>query len=282
MTSPIEPRPLRVIVVDDEPIGLKRLVRLASKEPRVELVGTATDGAEAVTAIRALQPDLVFLDIQMPTMTGLEVVQAIGADAMPATIFVTAYDQHAVEAFELAAVDYLVKPYDDERFEQAFRRARRMIENEGRTRVLDQLLAVLHGGGSVVTDAPATVTPDSPTGPTPAPKQPLVRIAVQMRGKLTVVQVAQIECITASGPYCELHVRGQRHLVRETIQALEDQLDPQRFLRIHRSAIVRMDLVETLVRTGSGDYEVLLKGGTRLPIGRSRRNAVQRRLGRRQ
>jgi two-component system, LytTR family, response regulator len=281
VSNPVEPRPLRVVVVDDEPIGLNRLVRLASREPNVEIVGAVADGVEAVAAIQTLQPDLVFLDIQMPNMTGLEVVQEIGADAMPATIFVTAYDQHALQAFELAAVDYLVKPYDDERFEQAFRRARRMIENEGRTRVLDQLLAVLYGAAG---HFPKTSSPEDPaplTAPTPPSKQRLERIAVQMRGKLTVVQVAQIECITASGSYCELHVRGQRHLVREAIQTLEEQLDPERFLRIHRSAIVRMDLVEALVRTSSGDYEVQLKGGAKLPVGRSRRDAVQRRLGRR-
>jgi len=279
--SSIEPRPLRVVAVDDEPIGLKRLVRLASREPRVEIVGTAADGVEAVAAIRTLQPDLVLLDIQMPNMTGLEVVQEIGSDAMPATIFVTAYDQHALKAFEVAAVDYLVKPYDDERFEQAFRRARRLIENEGRTRVLDQLLAVLHGDAVSVPRTSSPMEAPPATTPIAAAKAPIERIAVQMRGKLTVVQVAQIECITASGSYCELHVRGQRHLVRETIQTLEGQLDPERFLRIHRSAIVRMDLVEALVRTSSGDYEVVLKGGTKLPVGRSRREAVQRRLGRR-
>jgi two-component system LytT family response regulator len=272
-----------VLVVDDEPIGLKRLMRLARNEPRVDIVGTAVDGVEAIDAIRQLQPDLVLLDIQMPHKTGLEVVHDIGADAMPATIFVTAYDEHALRAFELAAVDYIVKPYDDERFEQAFRRARRMIENEGRTRVLDQLLAALHGGVPFPGPSPTPPLPESASAVTSAqaPAKSLERIAVQMRGKLTVVQVAQIECITASGPYCELHVRGQRHLVRETIQALDEQLDAERFLRIHRSAIVRMDLVDALLRTPSGDYEVHLKNGVKLPVGRSRRDVVQRRLGRR-
>jgi two-component system LytT family response regulator len=186
---------------------------------------------------------------------------------MPATIFVTAYDEHALRAFDLAAVDYLVKPYDDERFEQAFRRARRMVEMEGRNRVLDHLVAVLQGSAPLTT-------------PAKAPAKYLERIAVQMKGKISVVPVGDIEYITASGVYAELHVGSQRHLVREAIQALEEQLDPDRFLRIHRGAIVRADLVEALFRTPSGDYEVQLRGGVRLRVGRSRREIVQRRLGR--
>jgi two-component system, LytTR family, response regulator len=267
MRSALEPKRLRVLVVDDEPPGMKRLVRLLAEEPNVELVGTAENGAEAIEAIRSLRPDLVFLDIQMPGRTGLEVVQEIGPERMPATIFVTAYDQHALRAFDLAAVDYLVKPYDDERFEQAFRRARRMVEMEGRNRVLDDLVAVLQGGAPL-------------SSPAKEPVRYLERIAVQMKGKITVVPVAQIDYITASGVYAELHVGSQRHIVRETIQSLEEQLDPDRFLRVHRSAIVRVELVDALFRAPSGDYEVQLKGGVRLRVGRSRRDIVQRRLGR--
>ena len=267
MRSALEPKRLRVLVVDDEPPGMKRLVRLLAEEPNVELVGTAENGAEAIEAIRSLRPDLVFLDIQMPGRTGLEVVQEIGPERMPATIFVTAYDQHALRAFDLAAVDYLVKPYDDERFEQAFRRARRMVEMEGRNRVLDDLVAVLQGGAPL-------------SSPAKEPVRYLERIAVQMKGKITVVPVAQIDYITASGVYAELHVGSQRHIVRETIQSLEEQLDPDRFLRVHRSAIVRVELVDALFRAPSGDYEVQLKGGVLLRVGRSRRDIVQRRLGR--
>ena len=267
MSIGLEPRKLRVLVADDEPPGLKRVVRLLAEEPNVELVGTAENGVQAIEAIRSLRPDLVFLDIQMPGRTGLEVVQEIGPEKMPATIFVTAYDEHALRAFDLAAVDYLVKPYDDERFEQAFRRARRMLEMEGRNRVLDSLVAVLQGGAPL-------------SAPAKEPVRHLERIAVQMKGKITVVPVAEIEYITASGVYAELHVGSRRHIVRETIQALEEQLDPDRFLRIHRSAIVRVDLVDALFRAPSGDYEVQLKGGVRLRVGRSRREIVQRRLGR--
>jgi two-component system LytT family response regulator len=255
---------IRVLVVDDEPLGVKRLVRLLANEPGVEVVGSASDGVEAVSAIREMQPDLVFLDIQMPRKTGLEVAREIGPKAMPVTIFVTAYDEHALKAFELAAVDYLVKPYDDERFEESFARARKLVEMEDKTRTLDQLFSLLE-----------TAQLSQVRG-----SKYLDRIAVQSRGKMTVVPVAQIEFIAADGIYAELHVGGRRHLVREAIQSLEERLDPGVFLRVHRSAIVRMDLVETLTRTDSGDYEVQLKGGRKLRVGRSRRAEVQRRLGR--
>jgi len=182
-------------------------------------------------------------------------------------VFVTAYDQYALKAFDAAAVDYLVKPYDDERFEQAFRRARRAIELEGRDRVLEKLMAVLQGG--VLAPAP---TP-------PAPAKHLERIAVQMKGKITVVPVARIDYINASGPYVEIHVGSQRHVIREAMQDLEDQLDPEKFLRIHRSVIVRIELITALLRSPTGDYEVQLTDGVRLRVGRSRRDFVKRRLG---
>lgn len=263
----LESKPIRVLVVEDEPAGLNRLVRLVSHAGGAEVVGTAENGEEAIAAMRQLRPDLVFLDIQMPRKTGLDVMLEIGPEAMPVTIFVTAYDEYALRAFDLAAVDYLVKPYDDERFEQAFARARRLVELEQRNRVLDDLVTVLRGAGPA--SAPESVTtPDY-----------LDRIAVQSRGRMAVVPVAEIDYIAASGVYAELHVGDSTYIVREAIQELEAQLDPQRWLRIHRSAIVRVELVEMLVRAPSGDYEVQLRNGTRLRVGRSRRKLVQRRLG---
>ena len=263
-------RALRVLVVDDEPLGRQRVEDLVRREPDVEIVGTADDGDEAVSAIRRLQPDLVFLDVQMPGMTGLEVVREIGAEAMPATIFVTAYDQHALAAFELAAVDYLVKPFDDERFEQSFRRARRAVELSEVGRLSAQLLAVLQR-------TPA----DQSSGTAREQERPryLERIAVELRGQVRIVPVAQIDFITASGPYAELHVGGKTHLIRERMQTLEERLDPARFFRIHRSAIVRLDLIETLHRSQGGDYAVQLKGGLRLKVSRSRVEELELRMG---
>jgi two-component system, LytTR family, response regulator len=261
--------PIRVLVIDDEPLARERVIDLLAHEAGVEVVGTADNGAAAVDAIRAHRPDLVFLDVQMPGKTGLDVVREIGVEAMPATIFVTAFDQYALRAFDLAALDYLVKPFDDERFEQAFQRARRLLELRDMGKLREQLLAVLQQG--TTEDKSARTAPDSSAY--------LERIAVEMRGKVRVVPVDQIDYITASGPYAELHTGERTHLIRETMQTLEERLDPRQFIRIHRSAIVRLPLVETLLRGAGGDYEVQLKGGLRLPVSRSRREELERRLG---
>jgi two-component system LytT family response regulator len=270
---------LRVLVVDDEMPGRRRILDLLAHEPDVEVVGEAATGSQAVEAIRRLHPDLVFLDVQMPGMTGLEVVRTIGVDAMPATIFVTAYDQHALQAFDVAALDYLVKPFDDERFEQAFRRARRMIGLEETQRLHERLIAVLQPAPAAPAASSAPNAPPAlPAPPTDTPPASLDRIAVESRGKVTFVPVGDIDYIAASGPYAELVVGTRRHLIREPMQSLEDRLDPARFMRIHRSAIVQLDRVTALLKQAGGDYEVQLKDGTRLRVARSRREEVERRL----
>jgi two-component system LytT family response regulator len=267
--------PFRVLIVDDERLARVRLEDLLRREAGVEIVGTARNGALAVEAIRTLQPDLVFLDVQMPVMTGFEVVREVGAEAMPATIFVTAYDQYALQAFDVAAVDYLVKPFGDERFEQAFHRARRQLTLEGIVRQRGQLLAALRSlGPAPAPEASATSQPALDSG---APY--LERIAVEMRGKVRAVPVGDIDYITASGSYAELYVGERRYLIRERMQVLEDRLDPTKFMRVHRSVIVRVELVELLHRSAGGDYQVQLRSGVRLPVSRSRHEALERWLG---
>ena len=264
--------PIPVLIVDDEPLARQRLEDLLRAEAGVEIVASVDNGEAAVDAVRSLHPDIAFLDVQMPGKTGIDVVREVGPEAMPLTIFVTAYDRYALQAFDLAAVDYLVKPFDDERFEQAFQRARRYVELEEMGELRERLLAVLDGGsrgGS--SSAPAA----PPSGGSPH----LERIAVEMRGKVRVVPVSQIEYITASGPYVELHTSERAYLIREAIHTLEEKLDPNRFLRIHRSIIVRVDLIDTFHRGAGGDYEVQLKGGARLRVSRSRREELERRLG---
>ena len=279
-------KPIRVLLVDDEPLARQRVEDLLRAEEGVEIVASVDNGAAAVDAVRTLHPDLVFLDVQMPGKTGLDVVREIGADEMPATIFVTAYDRYALQAFDLAAVDYLVKPFDDERFEQAFRRARRHVELEEMGELRERLLAVLDGGSRAPAStsvpgagdgaaAAASSLPPPARGSSPY----LERIAVEMRGKVRVVPVSQIEYITASGPYVELHTSERAYLIREAIHTLEARLDPDRFLRIHRSIIVRVDLIDTFHRGAGGDYEVQLKSGARLRVSRSRREELERRLG---
>jgi two-component system LytT family response regulator len=261
-------RPIRVLIVDDEPLARQRIEDLLAREGNVEIVGTADNGAAAIDAIRTLQPDLLFLDVQMPGKTGLEVARAIGPESMPATIFVTAYDQHALQAFDLAALDYLVKPFDDERFEQAFRRARRLVALEDTGRLHERLRTLLG-------EDTAPVAAESPA----APAKYLDRIAVESKGKVQFVPVEDIDYIAADGPYAELVVGGRRHVIREAMQTLEERLDPTRFMRVHRSVIVQLDRVDTLLRGAGGDYEIQLKDGTRLRVSRSRREELTQRLG---
>lgn len=232
---------MRVLIVDDELLARQRIEDLLVKEENVEIVGTASNGAEAVEAIAKLKPDVIFLDVQMPGMSGVEVVDAIGEEKMPATIFVTAYEQFAVKAFDIAAVDYLVKPFDDDRFVQALRRARERV-GESKSNYLD-------------------------------------RIPVENRGQVRVIPVAVIDYITASGPYAELHAAGRTFAIRERMQTLEEKLDPDVFFRIHRSAIVRLDRIDTLLRSSGGDYGVRLKDGTELSLSRIRREELEQKLG---
>ena len=235
---------LRVLIVDDEPLARQRIEDLLAKEEGVEIAGTASTGDEAIDAIRGLDPDLVFLDVQMPGKNGIDVVETIGASEMPLVIFTTAYDQFAVKAFELAAVDYLVKPFDDERFVDALRRARKAFEHRD----------------------------EQPQ------RKYIEKIPVELRGQMRVVPVAMVDAITASGPYAELHVGDRTFAIRERMQTLEEQLDPAIFFRIHRSAIVRLDRIDTLRRASGGDYAVRLKDGKELSVSRSRREELERRL----
>lgn len=263
---------IRVLIVDDEALGRLRVRDLLRDETGVQVVGEAADGESAVAAIRDLAPDLVFLDVQMPHRSGLDVVREIGAAKMPMTIFVTAFDTYALQAFDVAALDYLVKPFDDERFEQAFRRARRVLALEGVERARESLMQMLRESARF-DRAPEPASDGPAAGPY------LERIAVEMKGQVKPIPVAQIDYISAAGPYAELHVGDKRYVIREAMQTLEDRLDPNRFMRVHRSVIVRLDLVEALHRGGGGDYELQMKGGVRLRVSRSRREALERWLG---
>jgi two-component system, LytTR family, response regulator len=270
---------LRVLIVDDEALGRQRLEDLLRHEEGVEIAGIADNGDGAIDAIRTLKPDLVFLDVQMPRRTGLEVVRDIGPEHMPPTIFVTAYDRYALDAFDVAAVDYLVKPFDDERFEQAFRR---MIGLTELGKLSEQLRTVLNAGAAA---AP------NPAGAAPAPGAApaglsdsvatgyLERIAVEMRGQVRVVPVATIEYIAASGPYAEIHVGERTYIIRERMQTLEERLDPIDFFRIHRSVIVKLDQIETLLREAGGDYAVQLRCGARLSVSRNRVEPLEKWMG---
>jgi len=259
-------RTLRVLIADDEPLARQHIADRLAHEENVEIAGTASDGLETVEMIRRLKPDVVFLDVQMPGATGLDVIDTIGPDEMPATIFVTAFDRYALNAFDVAAVDYLVKPFDDERFSEAFRRARRSVELEEVDRMTRRLVTLLQES-------------DGPQKPAPAQREYMDRIPVESRGQLRVVPVSKVDYITASGPYAELHVGGNTYAVRERMQTLEERLDPDVFMRVHRSVIVRLDRIDTMLRSPGGDYAVKLKDGTELSVSRARRDALEQRLG---
>ena len=258
---------IRVLIVDDEPGARRRLERLLSQESDIEIARQVGTGRKAVEAISTLKPDLVFLDVQMPGMTGIDVVREVGAGLMPAVIFVTAYDQYAVKAFDLAALDYLLKPFDDERFEQALTRARQHLARHAADDLQNRLQALLQ----------AVTSP--PRRKEPAPTRYLERIAVEMRGQLRIVPVDKISFISASGNYVYLHVGDDELLVREQMRRLEDHLPPDQFFRIHRSTIVRLDEIETLLSKPGGDYMVCLRSGKRLKASRSRWGELAHRLG---
>lgn len=256
---------IRAIIVDDEPLGRRRIEDALKSHPDIDVVGTAADGEAALELIRRERPSLVFLDVQMPRMTGLDVARTLGPE-MPLTIFVTAFDRHAVDAFELAATDYLIKPFDDDRFDQALDRARRHLRLETAERMRERLLAVLS---------------DLPDRNAPVATEPryLERIPIESRGQVHFVPTADIDVIVSDGPYAEIVVGNQRQLIRETMTALEEQLDPSRFMRIHRSTIVAIDRVDSLIRGAGGDYEIRMKNGARLAVSRARRAELEERLG---
>lgn len=254
-------KPIRVMIIDDEPLARQRIEDLLHRENDIEVVGTVDNGDDAPDAIRAKSPDLVFLDVQMPGSSGIEVVAEIGAEKMPVTIFVTAFDNFALKAFELAALDYLVKPFDDERFEQALRRAREALQRRDAGRTAQQLAALLQ------------------SHPAPSESNYLERIAVEARGQVRAVPIEKIDYITADGPYAELHIGAGNFAIRERMHTLEERLDPSRFFRIHRSAIVRIDQIDAFLKKPGGDYAVRLRDGTELSVSRNKREELERLLG---
>jgi two-component system LytT family response regulator len=251
---------IKVLVADDEPLARERLSGLLSQEPDIEVVGQARDGEEAVTAIHDDSPDLVFLDVQMPQMSGFDVIEAVGSDRMPLVIFVTAYDQHALKAFQVRALDYLLKPFDRERFKDALGRARKQLERDENGDLGRRLLALVKD-----------LRRDQPKSD---------RLVVKSGGRLFFLRTDEIDWVEAAGNYVRLHVGPGSHLLRETMNAIEGRLDPEKFFRIHRSRIVNMERIQELQPWLNGEYAVLLRTGTRLTLSRGYREKLQDRLGR--
>lgn len=269
--------PIRVLIVDDEPLARRGVRLLLEEDPEVEIVGECAHGDAAVDAIQRLAPDLLFLDVQMPGMDGFQVLRALPPDALPsAVVLVTAYDRYALQAFDAHALDYILKPWDDERFRVALRRAKARIQGERLGDLGRRLAALLeevgHRGRTAAAPPP---TPPAPEAARPRP----TRLAVRERGRVVFLPVEEIDWIEAADYYVRLHVGSRTHLLRESMRALERTLDPGRFFRVHRSAIVNLERVKELQPWFHGQYLVVLEDGTQLKLSRRRRERLQAILG---
>jgi two-component system, LytTR family, response regulator len=246
---------IRTLIVDDEPLAREGLRMHLEEHPDVDVVGESGDGATAVIAVKDLNPELVFLDVQMSGLDGFGVLRAIGAETMPIVVFVTAYDEFALQAFEAHAIDYLLKPLDPERLDTALERVRNQLHGKSRRERDEGVLSLL----SQVGGSPRYIE----------------RLVTRSDGKIRIIRVDDIDYIEAAGNYAKIHLAGKMHLVREGMNSLESKLDPTRFLRIHRSVIVRIDRIRELESLYQGDYVVVLHDGTRLTTGRKYRDAIQ-------
>jgi two-component system LytT family response regulator len=241
--------PLTTLIVDDEPLARDGLRMLLAEDPEVTAIHAAKDGRQAVAAIRKTRPDLVFLDVQMPEMDGFGVVREVGAERMPAVVFVTAHDRFAIQAFEINAIDYLLKPVTRERFAQALERAKARLHLEPAEEPSRQILSLLE-----------TIA---------APRRSLKRLAVRSAGKTVFVDVDDVDWIEAAENYVKLHAGRTAHLLHVAMNTLEESLDPEVFLRVHRSLIVNVGRIQSLQPAVHGEYVITLRNDVRLRSGRT-------------
>jgi len=250
---------IRTLIVDDEAMARERILGLLSQEQDVEVVGQCSDGQQAVSAIQQLSPELVFLDVQMPAVDGFGVIRQVGAERMPMVVFVTAYDEYALQAFEVHALDYLLKPFGRDRLQQCLDHARHQRDRRRAGDLGKSLLALVQD-----------FRPEQK-------KQD--RLGVKSGGRVFFVRTDEIDWIEAAGNYVRLHMKDQSHLFRETMNQMESRLDPQRFFRIHRSRIVNTERIKELQPWFNGEYVVLLQNGAQLRLSRSYREKLEERLG---
>ncbi len=264
-----------MVIVDDEPQARDGIRIRLGDYPDVEVVGECSSGAEAVSLIKEYRPDLLFLDIQMPEMNGFEVLRRLGSEPMPVVIFVTAYDKYALKAFEYHALDYLLKPVGEERFREAVNAALAQVGKRNLEayafnlkKVVDDYLSHigLNGQETISTGAAGK-------------HRYLEHFAVKSHGNITMVPASEINWIEAAGDYVYIHTDTQKHLIREKITSLEKSLDPNKFVRIHRSTVVNVDMIKSMRSNEHGDYEVQLKSGDKLRMSRSFRESFQKVIG---
>lgn len=248
---------MRVLIVDDEPWARRRIATLLKREEDVEIVKECAGGEEAIQAITECAPDLVFLDVQMPEVDGFEVLDAIGPEHMPLVIFATAYDKYAIQAFDAQAIDYLLKPFDEERFRKALNRARRELDGKISSEMaLSKLLESMRGE-----------------------RRYLQRLVAKSSGRVLFLKLGDIDWLEATGNYVTLHAGKESHMLRTTMNALEPRLDPAQFARIHRSSIVNLDRVREMQPLFRGEQVLILKDGTQLSVGRAYRAKLLQQIG---
>jgi two-component system, LytTR family, response regulator len=251
---------IRTLVVDDESLARERLCDMLAADPQIEIIAECANGQEAIEAIQLHSPDLVFLDVEMPGIDGFGVLEALPPESIPTVIFVTAYDQYAVRAFEVYALDYLLKPFDQERFEKALERAKSNISGQRSDAISQRILSALE---------------EIKTRPVH-----LERLVIKMNGHVFFIKAEEIDWLEAEGNYVRLHAGKESYLLRDTISALESQLDPKKFIRVHRSAIVNIDRITELQPWFHGEYRIILTEGVQLTLSRTYREKLHELLGR--
>jgi two-component system LytT family response regulator len=259
---------IRTLIVDDEPVARAGMRRLLEEDPDIAVVGEAADGQAALEAVRRLKPELLLLDIQMPELNGFEVLAQLGANTPPAVVFVTAYDQFALRAFEVQALDYVLKPFEDDRFFAVLERAKQHLQHTRGDDLTRRLAALLQNYEQRSGGAPEAAAPER--------AGLLTRIMVKGEGRVFFQPVEDIDWIEAADYYSRLHVGKATHLIRESMAALEEQLDPQKFVRIHRSAIVNVERVSEIRLDYANRSVVVLRTGERLPLSRTRKEQLER------
>jgi two-component system LytT family response regulator len=253
---------IKTLIVDDEPLARQTIKDLLVDDPEIEIIGECSSGPEAVNFIRQQSPDLLFLDIQMPGMNGFETLAKIEYERIPAIIFVTAFDQYALKAFDVHALDYLLKPFTDKRFKESLRQAKTNVELRELNRLSQSLLALLADRAGSETS--------------PVKRETfLKRFMIRAGGKVAFIKTSDVDWISADDYYIKVHVAGKSHLLRISMNELEEKLDPRTFLRIHRSTIVNLERVKELHQNPNGEYVAVLKDGTQLKLSRNRRERLE-------
>lgn len=270
--------PIRTIIVDDEPDARDGLRALLASDADTVVVGEGRTGREAVSLIRDASPELLFLDVHMPELDGFAALVAARGNPMPVVIFVTAHDDYALKAFEVHALDYLLKPFSDERFTEALQWAKDQVRQR-RIGEVGHHLAELVGTEGASAPAEASLAPDSGTGERGVDQRYVDRVTVRTAKGTVFLRTDDIDWIQADDYYARLHVSGRSYLLRETMRHLEERLDPRRFVRVHRSAIVNIDRVQTLQPYFRGAHVLTLKDGTQVTMSRSRRAGFEKVIG---